>query len=206
VTARPGTLRGTIVADAGVTRRLPGTVDVFARSLSVATERTYTQTERNAFELIVPSGPFRLNVDAPEGWMVKAINVNGIDALDARVDLRGEQAVPMRVVLTDRLTELNGTVSLPGSAADVGIVIFPEDSSKWVAPSRHLRTARATENGTFHVAGLAAGERYLAVALDDLEEGEGDDPELLARLKPLATPFSLSDGEKRTLNLSVVQR
>jgi hypothetical protein len=206
VTARPGTVRGTIAADAGVTRRLPATVDISARSTSIATERTWAQTERNVFELIVPAGAFRVNVDPPDGWMVKAINVNGVDALDAPIDLRGEQDVPVRVVLTDRVTELSGTISSRDSAPGVGIVIFPEDSSKWTLPSRHVRTARANENGTFRIAGLAPGERYLAIALDDLEEGEGDDPELLARLKALATPFSLDDGEKRTLDLTLVQR
>jgi hypothetical protein len=56
------------------------------------------------------------------------------------------------------------------------------------------------------VAGLPPAARYLAIALDYVADGEQRDPELLERLRGLAIPFSLGDGEKRTVDLPIVGR
>jgi len=50
------------------------------------------------------------------------------------------------------------------------------------------------------MSGLPSGQ-YQAVAIDVLEPGEANDPEFLGRVEPRATPFSLADGDTRTLNL-----
>ena len=58
--------------------------------------------------------------------------------------------------------------------------------------------------------GRAALERYyapyLAIAVDYLDENEYQDPEVLERLRVRATPFSLAEGEKTVVNLTVVAR
>jgi hypothetical protein len=60
--------------------------------------------------------------------------------------------------------------------------------------------------GAFRVVGLPAAARYLAVAVDGLEEGEGDDPDFLARIRERAIGFSLAEGERRTIELPLVRR
>lgn len=204
VTARPAKLLGTVVADAGVTRRLPPAIDVVARSTRLGGDSTYAESARNAFEMIGPPGPFRLEVEPPEGWMLKAIVVNGIDAMDLPIDLKGQPDVTVRVVLTDRLTELSGTVGgLPDRTPTV--VVFPEDSAKWTRPLRYLRAVEAPK-GAFRIVGLPAGERFLAAAVDDLEEGEGDDPEFLSRIRDRATPVVLTEGAPQVLDLQAITR
>jgi hypothetical protein len=68
-----------------------------------------------------------------------------------------------------------------------------------------VRTARADADGRFQIRGLPP-ERYLAVAIDYLEETEVQDPQFLERLRRQATSFSLRDGEQRSLQLDVVGR
>jgi hypothetical protein len=205
MTSRPATIRGTIVADTGVRKRLPEQIEVSARSTHNPGEATFTQSERNRFDLIVPPGPVRLRIDAPEGWDVKAVDMNGVSALDAIVDLRGEQDMPVRIVLTDRVTEVTGNVT--GAADDVtpNVVLFPEDLARLADSSRHLRTVAAAR-GSFRVVGLPPGERYRAIAIEDLEDGEGDDPDFLMRIREQAIPFTLGEAEKLMLDLKVVQR
>jgi hypothetical protein len=206
VTAKPATMRGTIVADAGVTARLPAKVSVGARSTRAGAESTFAEPERNAFELTVPIGPVRLRIEPPEGWAVKTVIVDDGDATDAVLDLRGRQDVPVRVVLTNRLSEVSGSVAISPGAVTPSVLIFPYDSAKWEPPSRYVRSAAAAADGAYRITGLPAGAQYLAAAVNALEEGEADDPDFLARIRDLATSFDLADGEKRVLNLNVIQR
>jgi hypothetical protein len=206
VTAKPGTLRGIIVAAEGVTRRLPAELNIVARSTRPNAEATFAESARNAFDLAVPIGPFQLLVEPPEGWALRSILVNDTDVTDLVLDLRGQQAVPVRVILTDRISDISGTIAGGGNASAAHVIVFPSDSPKWAAASRYVRSVRADERGRFRITGLPPGTGYLAVAVDGLEEGEGDDPEFLARIRDYATAFDLADGEKRVVDLQVVQR
>jgi hypothetical protein len=53
---------------------------------------------------------------------------------------------------------------------------------------------------------LPPGDRYLAVAVDYLEQGEFQDPSFLERMRSRATAFSLNDGENKNLDLTLVER
>jgi hypothetical protein len=44
------------------------------------------------------------------------------------------------------------------------------------------------------------------MTVDDVDEGEGDDPDFLRQLQQIAVPFELADGEKRSINLPLVIR
>ena len=49
--------------------------------------------------------------------------------------------------------------------------------------------------------GLPAFDRYLAIAVQGMEEGQANDPDFLATLRDKATSFSLNEGETRALDL-----
>jgi len=83
-------------------------------------------------------------------------------------------------------------------------VVFPDDVARWSYPSRYVRTARANERGHFRISGLPPNERYFAVAVDFLEEGEEQDPQFLERLRSQAMTFSLREGEQRSVYLDPV--
>jgi Carboxypeptidase regulatory-like domain len=206
MTGRPAALRGTIVADAGVTRTLPDKLSVIAfsaRESSTVLDRGDGLT----FEINSLSEPFRLAVDGlPEGWAVKQILVSDVDMVDDAIELAPGLQGFARIVLTDRLTDVSGTVTPIDQTGARSVVVFPENSAKWIPRSRYVRRVEADPNGTFRVRGLPPGEQYLAFATDYLEDGEHLDAEFLTEIRNLAVPFALDDANKQRLELKVVER
>jgi hypothetical protein len=206
VTGRPATVRGTIVAEAGISRALPGPLRVVAFS-ERESNTVLDSGDGVTFEIQSLSEPFRLMVDElPEGWGVKALTVDGMDALDGAVELSPGQQATARVVLTNRVTEVSGVATAADPTTARSIVVFPENSEKWGHRSRYVRRVDADADGRFAIVGLPSGEQYLAYATDYLDSGEHLDPEFLRTISNAAVPFTLDDGEKRALELTVVER
>ncbi len=206
VTGRPATLRGTIVAAPGASRAVPTGLRVVA----------FSERESNVvldsgdgvkFEIGMLNEPFRLMVDElPQGWSVKALTINDADALDRAVELSPGQQATAQVVLTNRVTEVSGVVMAADPITERFVVVFPQNPEKWGHRSRYIRLVEADANGNFAIVGLPPGEQYLAFATDYLDNGEHLDPEFLNAIVNLATPFTLGDGERRSLELKVVER
>jgi hypothetical protein len=143
----------------------------------------------------------------PAGYMLKSVLLDGRDVTDTPIDIKGtEDLTGLQVVVTSRVTEINGT---PRDAKgqpvpEYTVLVFAEDPARWKYPSRFLATARPDQQGHFKVANLPPG-RYLAVAVDYLEEGQSEDPDYLEALRPLATRFALGEGETKTLELKVTK-
>jgi hypothetical protein len=208
-TGSGGTIEGTFVRDAGVTQPLPTDLRIESRAVIGGAARM--NQGPSTFRLMGLTVPVRLEASLPDGWAVKAILVDGEDMTDQPIEVRNGRTASVRIVLTDRVTEVTGTVaSAIGDTAprrnDHIIVVFSAEPEKWAYPSRYLRTARADEKGAFRIAGLPGGERYLAVAVNYLEDGEGTDHEFLEQMRERATAFSLGDGERRTIGLRVIDR
>lgn len=205
VTGRPATMKGKLVADAGVVGEIPGGLVVATAAHAGGT--VLSSGSGPSFELDELSEPFTLDVEnLPDSWAVKAIVVNGSDVTDTRIALPANQEADAHIVLTNRVTAITGTVSAAGQPVKAEVVVFAADASKWSYPSRFVRTASADEKGRFRITGLPPAERYLAVAADYLEDGEHYDPEFLEGMRNTATEFSLDDAETRTLELKVVER
>ena len=205
-TAKPGSMRVTLVPDVGITRPVPDSVAVVARSVRAGSETRHGAAERASPSPIhAPPAAFHLSPDLPEEWMLKAVLVGDVDVIDSPIDLKGQQDVPVRLVLSDKVTDVSGTVTLGNETQAVRVVVFAEDAGRWRTPSRFIRTAAVDGDGRFRLRGLPAGVRYLAIAVEGLEEGDAADPELLTRMKDQAVSFPLAEGEQRVLGLPVVQ-
>jgi hypothetical protein len=158
------------------------------------------------FQMTGVSGQTRVQVNGvPDGWMIKAILLDSDDVTDVAFDLSGRTA-NLRVVMTDRVTSLSGTVQSDRNRRDHNVIAFADDPAKWTSPSRFVRTIRADAEGRFQIRGLPPGERYFVAALDYLEAGEEQDRQLLERLRSRATPVALGDGEQRSLQLDLTTR
>ena len=161
------------------------------------------------FQLSSLSGTLALRVDnVPAQWMVKSISVGSANVTDGPFELRGtEQITSARIVLTDKLSELNGTVTHGNQdAKDASVVVFAEDPNLWTFPTRYVRTVRANAQGGFTLRGLPPGTTYLAAAIEYLEEGEWQDPEFLERLREPATRVTIREGETKTVGLQLLER
>ena len=143
----------------------------------------------------------------PPGYTLKQVVWRGQDVTDSGLTFKGDAVSDVDVVITAQSTRVTGGVlDTDGKpVADYVVIAFAEDDDKWGWLSRHRALARPDQQGGFLIKDLPAG-RYLAVALPFLEEGEEADPEVLERLRGVATPFTLANGEQKALTLRVVEQ
>jgi hypothetical protein len=145
----------------------------------------------------------RVSIAAP-GWAVERITQRGRNITDTPVDFTDGNIDDVEIVLTDRITTLEGTVSTAdGQLIDDGspsVVIFSSDSSKWPFPSRFVTLARPNQTGRFRVTGLPPA-LYLVAARPAIPGNEWQNPEYLERLRALATPVTLTAGQSSTVDV-----
>ena len=209
-TSKGGTIRGSVVTDNNAkvaTTNIQVSVQPLRQTPGGFVPRTQVSSA-GTFELNGLIGAQVLRVDRlPDGWIVKSIRANGRDVTDTALEFRGSEAATVQVVLTNRISEVSGAVKANGQpVASASVVLFPEDAAQWVFPSRRVRMVRVDQNGIFRAGSLPPGERYLAVAVDYLEQGEFQDPVFLERMRGRATAFSLTDGENKNVDLTLVER
>jgi hypothetical protein len=212
-TASGGTVDVTVVADQGVTAPLPSNVRVSVRMDRASETMTMRDGARGAKMVVSLAAPSRVSVEGlPENWVVKAILLDNEDVTDKPIDPQNGRQNALKVVLTDRVTDVVGSIASSSSFADAGstvqatVVVFADDETKWSYPSRFVRSVRASEKGTFQMTGLPGNADYRAIAVDYLEDGEETDPEFLKRMRERATRFSLREGERQAVDLRLIQR
>ena len=143
----------------------------------------------------------------PSGWMVRSVEIAGRDITSGSFDFSTvPSSATLRVVLTDRIGELTGQVTSRARQRPATVVVFPDDESKWQYPSRLISIGRSDEQGRYVVSGLLTNVQYRAVAVSYLEPEESQDPEFLKKMRTASVPFELRDGEKKTLDLPLLQR
>jgi hypothetical protein len=142
------------------------------------------------------------------GWVLQAVLVNGRDVTDTPLDIRsGQELTGVRIVFTDRLTEVNGTVAdeRGSPSTDYTVLAFATDDRLWRPQSRHIAIARPDQNGRFQLRGLPPGDYFLAL-VDPVEQGEWFEPTFLAAQQAAATRVSLVDGDVKTQDFTVSSR
>jgi protocatechuate 3,4-dioxygenase beta subunit len=145
-----------------------------------------------------------IRVNAPQGWALESVMIGGEDVTDAPIPLSpGQRVTGVQVVLTDKLTDVSGMVADARGqpVLDAAVVIFPSDDRLWTPQSRFVRVARPDQGGRYQIRGLPAHAGYLAVAVQELEDGQAGDPEFLASVRAAGTALSLNKGETKALDL-----
>jgi len=132
-------------------------------------------------------GPRTFRVpNLPAGWALSGVFLDDTPITDAVTEFR-QTPTPqaLRVVVTSRLGSLAGKVTDADRRVAPGarVVVYSQDERLWMFRSRHVHSVLADAGGAFAVAGLLPG-RYLACAIDELNEGDWFDPDVLRSLKP----------------------
>ena len=107
--------------------------------------------------------------------------------------------------MTDRLTQIAGHVTdeRGQTVRDYVVVILPAEAKQEpVVAGRWIRTARPDSNGRFETRGMRPG-RYVAAAVEDLEQGRHFAPEFQEQLRRSAREFSVREGESVTVDLKL---
>ena len=151
-------------------------------------------------------GPRMFRVpNLPAGWALSGVFLDDTPITDAVTEFR-QAPTPqtLRVVVTSRLGSLEGKVTDATRTAASGarVVVFSQDERLWMFRSRHVHSVLAGADGSFAIAGLLPG-RYLACAIDELNEGDWFDPDVLRSLKPKADGIDVAAGPSQTLTLTV---
>jgi hypothetical protein len=189
-----------IVAQAANGQFLPGPLG--NRPTRVEDDGTFVLTGLTGQKFIRVNG-------LPQEWTLKAVMFNGVDVTDSALEFSGStENSGLQIIVTDKVSDLNGKVTTAKGeiTRDYTVVVFPDDPVKWTFPSRYVKTARADQQGQFRIRALPPESRYLAVAVDYLEDGEGADPQFLEQIKDRATRFTIADGEAKSLDLKLVNR
>ncbi len=140
------------------------------------------------------------------GWYLKAVFRGADDVTDSGVDfVPGRDVEDLQVVLTKKFTDLSGLVTDDRNRliVDASVVIFPANRERWNAGSRYLRTLRPDTQGRYSSKGLPPGEDYLVIAVANLEQGQGGDPEFLTRAREEAKPLTLNEGETKSVDVKL---
>ena len=160
------------------------------------------------FEMKGLLGPrlFRFGQGLPTGWMIQSVFHASDDITDKPLDVT-DDIDRVVITLTKRPAGVSGTVTDDAGkpVTECSVVIFPEDAALWPPHSaRYLRALRPADAGTFEAKALPAGN-YLVVAIDTLEAGDENDPDLLEQLRPLATRVAATWGEVKDLRLKLTR-
>ena len=138
-------------------------------------------------------------------WTVKSIDVGGQDVADAAIELKpGQNVDNVTIVLTDRTTEISGTVRDARNAAApaMNVIAFSTDQTHWRAQSRRVQAVRTDQSGAYRIRNLPPGD-YFIMATDDVEQGEWFDPAFLDSARANARRLSLSEGDRKAQDLPV---
>jgi hypothetical protein len=168
-------------------------------------------TPQDDFKFVLQLPPIRVMPRAIVGtgsgssWMVKAVNVNGVDVSDTGIALRpGENVSGVEIELTDQPPKVSGTVTADNAqASGYSVIVFPQDRDRWTLSGPAVfQSTRTDASGSFAMTGLRPG-RYCAVAVLDVDDAGWTDPEFLERAAQRATLFTLAYGEDKVLGLRV---
>ena len=202
-TARAGTIGGRVVFDTGAPPRGEKPAD-FAVSATGAGIFFYASSDLRddwSFTIEGITSPSKVE---PAGWWgdwgLKEATLAGVEVTDTPLS----SAADLQLVMTRKVTNVAGVVVDERGAAVIGcrVAIFAEDSKYWTPGSRFVTVPRTDQQGRFRIGGLPPG-RYLAAAVEDVRGRDASDPDSLLRLKTNAARLTLSEGESKTLNLTL---
>jgi hypothetical protein len=157
------------------------------------------------FQISSASGRVFFRAINVPNWMLRSVTIDGEDVTDVPYELtNGDVIDNLRIVLTDKLTDVAGGVSNDRGqpVKDYVVVVQPEEPKPAQIATRYIQTARPDQDGRFRVRRLPPG-RYVITALEALEEGRQWDPEYQPKLRDAGKAFSIKEGESIVLDLKL---
>ena len=147
------------------------------------------------------------------GWTLESTTLGGRNLDESPLELGTSDVGGVVVTFTDHPSEIRGTVHAASTATtatadlDATVVIFPSNYRDWIdhgMSTRRQRTATVGKSGNFTLSGLPPGD-YLAAAVNPEAIDNPRDPKTFDALARIASHFALTAGEKKSIDLTVVQ-
>ena len=218
VTSTGTTVRGRVVLDGTSSAAAPGVVAMVRLSSADGSPMTNygppafpdsgrwsLADDEGSFEIPGAISRVLFDVQTRQGWQMTSVRLNGRDITDEPVDLAGVNVLSGVVItVTDELTTITGRVvdGRGRPVADCVVVVQPAEDLEPVAAARRVRALRPDQQGRFETRGMRPG-RYVATALESLEDGRQFDPEFREQLRRRGETFELRDGGTATPTLTL---
>jgi protocatechuate 3,4-dioxygenase beta subunit len=215
VTGKGASVSGRVVFEGTSDRANPSSpLRVTATQSDPSRQMVFFPTDPQANGMLEDDGSFQLagsagrvffNLNTPPTWMLKSVTLEGDDITDTPLDLSGRQSISGVVIrMTDKLTQVAGQVTDARGQAlkDYVVVLLPQEAKEPIVAARWIRTIRPDSNGRFQTRGLRPG-RYVATALETIEQGRQFAPEFQVELRRAAREFSVREGESVTVDLKL---
>ncbi|HJU44717.1 MAG TPA: carboxypeptidase-like regulatory domain-containing protein [Vicinamibacterales bacterium] len=138
------------------------------------------------------------------GWFLTSVIFDGQEVIDTGIDfMPGRSYEGIQIVFSRKTTDLSGLVTDDRGkpVLDATVVVFPGNRDRWMSQSRYIRTARPDTTGRYNIKNLPPADDYLVIAVQNLESGQGTDPEFLAKARDEAKSFSLGEGETKAVDI-----
>jgi hypothetical protein len=159
-----------------------------------------------AFRLGGVTGRIFLDVSTSPEWVLKSVVVDGRDVTRDPLDIAGRPVVDGVVItLTDKRSTIAGLVAddRGRAVADYVAVLLPAVEMHPALAMSYIRIARPDTEGRFELRGLPPG-RYVAAAVETLEQGRQYSPEFQKLLRRGVREFTLNEGESISVELRLV--
>jgi hypothetical protein len=158
-----------------------------------------TSRRDQSYVFMTPPGSYRLTARNSGAWYVKSVNYGDSDLLrEELVVAPGAAGTPIRVVVSNEMGSLQGTVKLNGDPSTCWIYLIPTNAGIQTA-----FTTRSNTSGSYSFAHLPPGS-YQAVAFERRHSADYQDPESIAPFSAQVHSISINAGDKPTLNLDAV--
>jgi hypothetical protein len=139
----------------------------------------------------------------PPDWSIKSVTFEGQDITDVPIDIGSRTALSdVHIVLTSALTNIGGQVTDANGQAlkDYVVIVQPAEQQEPVVAARRIRVVRPDTSGRFQTRGMRPG-RYVATAIEALEQGRQYSPEFQKELRKGAREFTVNEGQAVTVDL-----
>jgi hypothetical protein len=152
-------------------------------------------------------GSVRFTVpNPPPGWFLKALTIGGVDVTDASYDFGTGDRTPgeAEVVLSSTGAIVKGKVTdgPQSRLRTCAAVAFSTARQLWFSGSRHVKQSRTCGDGSFSIDGLPPGD-YWVVAVEQLEPGDWQIPEVLDAMVPMARRVTVLEGQTQSADVRV---
>ena len=144
----------------------------------------------------------------PSGWIVSRVVVGGRESLDQPIEVLHSDVAGVRIVLSDKSTEIRGVVrDLVGRIdLEATVLAYPSGQERWTDVGRvplRFATGRPNQSGEYLIRGLPAGE-YFVVAVKDEAAQDWQVKQRLEQWTPFATRLLIALGDAKSVDLKTV--
>jgi hypothetical protein len=144
----------------------------------------------------------------PQGWVLRAIRYKGADITDLPTEFTtGDDPHALEIVLTDRAADLSArVVDGDGRAVtDCAVLLFAVDPARRTGLGSDPWTHKI-QGDTVQLGRYRAGDYFVAaVSMEDYAWVFRDPSRSLDALARVARRITLTDGDKRTIDLTLVE-